>query len=153
MCQCLVFQLFRKDLISAMKIPDSEPLQPEDYHVIADPWRQEWERGVQVPVNPDRVKNISVRVVPGNENNYGTYPFKMPKKLLHSHKDELYETSKHELHETQKMAEQVCRYDLDDLDAVWLKTVNEERKDMGELVEQVDVMLLYDLSLFCFIRF
>ena len=46
-------QLFRKDLISAMKLPDSEPLTSEDFWGIGDPWRQEWERGVQVPVNPN----------------------------------------------------------------------------------------------------
>lgn len=46
-------ELFRKDLISAMKLPDSEPLSPNEYWVITDQWKQEWERGVQVPVNPD----------------------------------------------------------------------------------------------------
>uniref|UniRef100_A0A182U7R7 Uncharacterized protein n=1 Tax=Anopheles melas TaxID=34690 RepID=A0A182U7R7_9DIPT len=46
-------ELFRKDLISAMKLPDSEPLAPDEYWVINDQWKQEWERGVQVPVNPD----------------------------------------------------------------------------------------------------
>lgn len=46
-------ELFRKDLISAMKLPDSEPLMANDYWVITDQWKQEWERGVQVPVSPD----------------------------------------------------------------------------------------------------
>ena len=46
-------QLFRKDLISAMKLPDTEQLLPEEYVTIGDPWRQEWERGVQVPVHED----------------------------------------------------------------------------------------------------
>lgn len=46
-------ELFRKDLISAMKLPDSEPLTPSFYWLITDPWKQEWERGVQVPVSPD----------------------------------------------------------------------------------------------------
>lgn len=36
-----------------MKLPDSEPLSPNEYWVITDQWKQEWERGVQVPVNPD----------------------------------------------------------------------------------------------------
>ena len=45
--------MFRKDLISAMKLPDSEPLGGDDYWSLCDPWRQEWERGVQVPVAPD----------------------------------------------------------------------------------------------------
>lgn len=49
------FQLFRKDLISAMKLADSDTLQDEEFFIISDPWRQEWERGVQVPVNPDNI--------------------------------------------------------------------------------------------------
>lgn len=36
-----------------MKLPDSEPLAQDEYWVIVDQWKQEWERGVQVPVNPD----------------------------------------------------------------------------------------------------
>jgi hypothetical protein len=50
----------RKDLISAMKLPDSEPLSADEYWVISDQWKQEWERGVQVPVNPDSLPEPSV---------------------------------------------------------------------------------------------
>ena len=46
----MIFQLFRKDLISAMKLPDNEPLEAEDYWAVTDPWKQEWERGVQVEI-------------------------------------------------------------------------------------------------------
>lgn len=53
-------ELFRKDLISAMKLPDSEPLALDEYWVITDQWKQEWERGVQVPVNPDSLPEPSV---------------------------------------------------------------------------------------------
>lgn len=53
-------ELFRKDLISAMKLPDSEPLAVDEYWVICDQWKQEWERGVQVPVNPDSLPEPSV---------------------------------------------------------------------------------------------
>lgn len=31
-----------------MKLADSEPLTPEEYWLITDPWKQEWEKGVQV---------------------------------------------------------------------------------------------------------
>ena len=44
--------LFRKDLISAMKLPDNEPLTEEDFWLVTDPWKQDWEQGVQVPFNP-----------------------------------------------------------------------------------------------------
>ena len=47
--------LFRKDLISAMKLPDSEPLTQDDYWVVADSWKQEWEQEVQVPYNLKKV--------------------------------------------------------------------------------------------------
>ena len=36
-----------------MKMADSENLQPDDYLKILDPWKGEWEKGVQVPVNPN----------------------------------------------------------------------------------------------------
>ena len=55
-----------------------------------------------------------------------------PKKLLHAQKDDLYQQGLHELHETHKLAEQVCRYDLDDLDVTWLSSLNEEREAMGK---------------------
>lgn len=53
--------IYRKDLISAMKLPDSEPLSTDEYWVIVDQWKQEWERGVQVPVNPDSLPEPSVK--------------------------------------------------------------------------------------------
>ena len=52
-------QVFRKDLISAMKLPDSHPLQPRDYMVINDTWKMEWEKGVQVPVDPESIPNVT----------------------------------------------------------------------------------------------
>lgn len=54
-------QLFRKDLISAMKLADSEPLQEGSYFLISDPWRQEWEKGVQVPVNNTQIMQAEVK--------------------------------------------------------------------------------------------
>lgn len=53
----------RKDLISAMKLPDSEPLTPSEYWVITDTWKQDWERGVQVPVNPDSLPAPKVEII------------------------------------------------------------------------------------------
>ena len=56
-------QLFRKDLISAMKLPDTEVLQYDEYFLIGDTWKLEWERGVQVPVDPDAIPPLVVRFV------------------------------------------------------------------------------------------
>jgi hypothetical protein len=46
-----------------MKMPDSEPLNPDDYWVITDPWKQEWEKGVQVPVNPESLPEPKVNYI------------------------------------------------------------------------------------------
>jgi len=43
-------KVFRKDLISAMKIPDTSQLLTEEYWVMQDTWRMEWEKGVQVSI-------------------------------------------------------------------------------------------------------
>lgn len=42
-------------------MPDSEPLAPEEYVIIEDSWRTDWERGVQVPVNPDSLPEPTFR--------------------------------------------------------------------------------------------
>lgn len=57
-------ELFRKDLISAMKLADSEQLNDSDYITITDHWKEEWEKGVQVPVNPEALPSASFRCLP-----------------------------------------------------------------------------------------
>lgn len=54
-------QVFRTDLITAMKIPDSFQLSPDEYYILADPWRQEWEKGVQVPASAEAIPEPVVR--------------------------------------------------------------------------------------------
>ena len=54
-------ELFRTDFITAMKLPDTESLDDESYWVIKDQWKLDWEKGVQVPVNPDNF-NTSIWV-------------------------------------------------------------------------------------------
>ncbi|KAI1234072.1 hypothetical protein IHE44_0003783 [Lamprotornis superbus] len=54
-------EVFRTDLITAMKIPDSFQLSPDEYYVLADPWRQEWEKGVQVPASAEAIPEPVVR--------------------------------------------------------------------------------------------
>lgn len=56
-------ELFRKDLISAMKMADSEQLNDTDYITITDHWKEEWEKGVQVPVNPESLPAASYRFI------------------------------------------------------------------------------------------
>ncbi|RLW02872.1 hypothetical protein DV515_00006936 [Chloebia gouldiae] len=57
-----VLTVFRTDLITAMKIPDSFQLSPDEYYVLADPWRQEWEKGVQVPASAEAIPEPVVRL-------------------------------------------------------------------------------------------
>lgn len=81
-------ELFRKDLISAMKMADSEQLHRNDYLPITEPWREEWEKGVQVPVNPDilpqsRYGEANTALFKETDvNSTSDAVFKMPKKLL-----------------------------------------------------------------------
>ncbi|XP_017781095.1 PREDICTED: PHD finger protein rhinoceros isoform X1 [Nicrophorus vespilloides] len=126
-------ELFRKDLISAMKLPDSEPLAADEYWVITDQWKQEWERGVQVPVNPDSLPEPSVTVThcapihikPIQE-------FKPPKtKYIRITKDDNFKPEEHMLSSAPAQAEAACSYDLDECDVTWLKLVNSERLASG----------------------
>ncbi|KAK7097658.1 PHD finger protein rhinoceros-like isoform X2 [Littorina saxatilis] len=121
-------ELFRKDLISAMKLADSEPLQEGSYVLISDPWRQEWEKGVQVPVNTAEVMKTDVKEI---RDKGKTGDFKMPHKILHERVDCTYKKGLHELTGMQQLAEQLVRYDLDDLDVCWLEEVNFRRREMG----------------------
>uniref|UniRef100_A0A8C9L357 Protein Jade-1 n=1 Tax=Pavo cristatus TaxID=9049 RepID=A0A8C9L357_PAVCR len=57
-------EVFRTDLITAMKLHDSFQLNPDEYYVLADPWRQEWEKGVQVPVSPGTIPEPVARTSP-----------------------------------------------------------------------------------------
>lgn len=70
-------ELFRKDLISAMKLPDSEPLSSDEYWLIVDQWKQEWERGVQVPVNPDSLPEACVNSIADTSIQRGRQDFKL----------------------------------------------------------------------------
>ncbi|KAI8508552.1 E3 ubiquitin-protein ligase Jade-2 [Branchiostoma belcheri] len=118
-------EMFRKDLISAMKLPDSQQLQPEDFLVMTDTWKQEWERGVQVPVNPDMFPHPTMKeIVPREKQGC----FKMPRKLLKLSAPE----KDSEGSVTLQLADNTCRYDLDDTDLHWLTVVNTEREVTGE---------------------
>lgn len=55
-----------------------------------------------------------------------------PKKYLHAAQDETYKQGVHEMHGMQALADEVCRYDLDGLDMVWLTRYNELRSQWGE---------------------
>ncbi|KAJ8351810.1 hypothetical protein SKAU_G00232860 [Synaphobranchus kaupii] len=119
-------EVFRKDLISAMKLPDSHHVSPEDYYLLADTWRQEWEKGVQVPASPDTIPQPSLRIMA-----------EKPKESLFSRQRKYIQCWNQEPTEPGyinilELAEAMCRYDLDDMDLFWLQELNAELGDMGE---------------------
>lgn len=120
--------LFRKDLISAMKLPDNEPLEPDDYWTVQDTWKQEWEKGVQVPVKPDVLPEPQVTFVTPSTTRER---FTLPRKLICMNTNGSYTAETHQVTPMVLRAEQVCTYDLDDVDQTWLNSFNGERALMG----------------------
>ena len=119
--------LIRKDLISAMKLPDNEPLTEDDYWLVTDSWKQEWEQGVQVPFNPGGlpVPHVSRLANPPHSDNRFTFP----KKLMCMSRR--YTSETHTVTTVSIRSEQMCNYDLDDMDLRWLSAMNGERARSG----------------------
>lgn len=44
-----------------MKLPDSHHINPDEYYLFVDTWKQEWEKGVQVPASPETIPKPSLR--------------------------------------------------------------------------------------------
>ncbi|XP_045140974.1 E3 ubiquitin-protein ligase Jade-2 [Echinops telfairi] len=107
-------EVFRTDLITAMKIPDSYQLSPDDYYILADPWRQEWEKGVQVPAGAEAIPEPVVRILPPLEGPPSQVPPSSSEPGEGSHPD----------------WPGGSRYDLDETDTSWLELINSELKEM-----------------------
>ncbi|XP_069319239.1 protein Jade-3 [Eulemur rufifrons] len=127
-------EVFRKDLISAMKIPDSHHINPDSYYLFTDTWKEEWEKGVQVPASPDSVPQPSVRII---AEKVKEVLFIRPRKYISCSSPETTESGYINVME---MASSVCRYDLDDMDIFWLQELNEDLAEMG--CEPVDENLM-----------
>ncbi|XP_062964119.1 protein Jade-1 isoform X4 [Cynocephalus volans] len=138
-------EVFRTDLITAMKLHDSYQLNPDEYYVLADPWRQEWEKGVQVPVSPGTIPQPVARVVSEEK----SLMFIRPKKYIISSGSEPPELGYVDI---RTLADSVCRYDLNDMDAAWLELTNEEFKEMGmpELDEYTMERVLEEFEQRCY---
>lgn len=130
-------EVFRKDLISAMKIPDTAHLSSEEYWVMRDTWRMEWEKGVQVPVNPDALPGVKLDVVPKDTKG----DFRMPRKMIKTTPD----VGDRDTVNVNILADRTCRYDLDEVDVSWLKVVNEERHWQGfELLDEFTMEIIME---------
>ena len=111
-----------------MKLPDNEPLDTDDYWVVQDTWKQEWERGVQVPVKPDGLPEPHVSaLVPSCKSER----FALPRKLICMNTAGSYKPETHQVTPMVLRAEQVCTYDLDNVDKNWLEALNGERSLSG----------------------
>lgn len=62
-------------------------------------------------------------------------------------KDETYQLGQHELTGMSQLAEQVVRYDLDDLDVSWLKQLNEQREEVG--MSPIQAQLQVEVIVIC----
>ncbi|XP_077361122.1 protein Jade-1 isoform X2 [Festucalex cinctus] len=123
-------EVFRTDFITAMKLPDSAQLGPEDFYVLSDPWRQEWEKGVQVPANLEAIPQPVVRLLPQSTGGSSKEGDMNPRPLS----GQVYS----------------C-YDLDDTDVAWLQLVNQEFGQMAlpELAELTMERVLVELERVC----
>lgn len=148
-------ELFRTDFITAMKIANTECLDEESYFEIKDPWKMDWEKGVQVPVKPDSLytpnfmhkpdqyshgyNNGVNNSIPATRNTSLLKRDKpMPRKYLCPTFDKKFDSNIHEAYlthglfnEASTTSKLVCRYDSDHMDLCWLLRVNKEFIQMG----------------------
>ncbi|XP_067233100.1 protein Jade-1 [Chanodichthys erythropterus] len=132
-------EVFRTDFITAMKLPDSAQLSPEEFYFLSDPWRQEWEKGVQVPANVEPIPEPVVRELP----DVNRIPFFSPIQARGQ--------SEFGFGESHGLTEPLSRYDLDDLDVTWLELVNTEFRQLAlpELDELTMEQVVVELESRC----
>nr|XP_006631845.1 PREDICTED: protein Jade-2 isoform X1 [Lepisosteus oculatus]XP_015204969.1 PREDICTED: protein Jade-2 isoform X1 [Lepisosteus oculatus]XP_015204970.1 PREDICTED: protein Jade-2 isoform X1 [Lepisosteus oculatus] len=137
-------EVFQTHFITAMKLPDSSQLSPDEFYILSDPWRQEWEKGVQVPANKEAIPEPVVRVLP----EVSRIPFYSASQslLMGSVSPESGYVG------TRTSKEPLCRYDLDDLDVYWLELVNSEFREMAlpELDELTMERVIGELESHCY---
>ncbi|XP_044078659.1 protein Jade-1 isoform X2 [Siniperca chuatsi] len=126
-------EVFRTDFITAMKLPDSAQLGPDDFYVLSDPWRQEWEKGVQVPASLEAIPEPVVRL-----------PLESSGGLSNNRQER-------GSHSQPPPTQRYSCYDLDDLDVAWLELVNYEFRQMAlpELDELTMECVLVELESVC----
>ncbi|XP_067852301.1 protein Jade-1 isoform X2 [Heptranchias perlo] len=127
-------EVFRTDLITAMKLPESYQLNVDEYYILADSWRQEWEKGVQVPANTESIPEPVVRVLPESEKTLLAPTEHMLETLTGC------ESSESGYVDMKLPPRSTCRYDLDEVDVYWLELVNAEFREAGML--EVDELMM-----------
>ncbi|XP_030216079.1 protein Jade-1 [Gadus morhua] len=162
-------EVFRTDFITAMKLADSAQLG--DFYVLSDPWRQEWEKGVQVPANLEAIPQPVVRLLPemGVASPCGPSGRTHPRFACEEDEEEEEEDEEGDEEEDDEEgegsvmkvmrtplpppppAQLYSRYDLDELDVAWLGLVNQEFRQMAlpELDELTMESVLVELESVC----
>ncbi|XP_041078623.1 E3 ubiquitin-protein ligase Jade-2-like isoform X3 [Polyodon spathula] len=137
-------EVFRTDFITAMKLPDSSQLSPDEFYILTDPWRQEWEKGVQVPAMVEAIPEPVVRALP----EVSWIPFCSASQSILSG----FQSSKPGHVGMRTSAEQLSRYDLDDCDVCWLELVNTEFREQAlpELDELTMERVIEELESQCY---
>ncbi|XP_040298478.1 E3 ubiquitin-protein ligase Jade-2 isoform X1 [Bufo bufo] len=132
-------EVFRTDLITAMKVPDSFQFAPDDFYILADPWRQEWEKGVQVPAGLEAVPEPHVRLFETQEE---ISPSTVEDSFPEIEPPRGFRT----------LTKRSCRYDLDEVDTYWLEIVNTEfrKMEMPRLDELTLEKVLEELEMLCY---
>ncbi|XP_065670639.1 protein Jade-1 isoform X2 [Hydra vulgaris] len=118
-------EVFRTDFITAMKIPDSQQLPSGQTIILTDTWKQEWEKGVQVPVGETPLKPI-VRHLPSSTTKDF---FILPVERITFDEEKYLKAI--------DRSSTSCSYDLDDMDVNWLDSVKKLRtlKKVSEIDE------------------
>uniref|UniRef100_A0A914XQA3 Uncharacterized protein n=1 Tax=Plectus sambesii TaxID=2011161 RepID=A0A914XQA3_9BILA len=139
-------ELFRTDFITAMKVNENDTsLDKEECWEVSDPWRQDWNKGVQIPVDPTSIPHAECRALAVPLRVQLSSTFKQPKKLMCTHKTSLYSSEQHQWVQTAKKADQICRYDVDDLDVRWLNLIGARRAKAGmEPISEEHMELVMD---------
>jgi hypothetical protein len=129
-------ELFRADLISAMKLPDSHYLEPSSYVEIKEPWRTEWEMGVQVCVNPESLRKAESSYVINNEEL--APPTKRNRRPPNMPSTYMVDIANTYLPQDDVISK--CTYEIDELDMSWLANILEKRQ--YKCMSSIDHLLL-----------
>lgn len=143
-------ELFRKDLISAMKMADSEQLNDTDYITIVDHWKEEWEKGVQVPVNPEALPSASFRLITDLQNSKSESSSSLPislAKVKSGAQENCSSKIKHnspfkipkEYIKNSTRSNECLKYELDLIDICWQKLMKQTcmPEISGSMIEEV----------------
>ncbi len=155
-------ELYRLDFITAMKLPDAELLDENNYWVIRDQWKLDWEKGVQVPVKTDFMRANALQK-PDQFSDEVNHDIKLPSKYLCPANDSLFNPQIHQAYLTHGLTSttlnnttKICKYDCDSMDLLWLTRTNAElelidqekltRSNLENLIENFELQSYHNIK-------